>query len=242
VSEVMVYPTHALASRGFAERVVRVSETAMAVRGRFVVVVSGGSTPRMAYEMLASDYVRHMDWESSYVFWGDERGVPPESPLSNTRMVREALVNHVRIPLDRVFRIKGELPADEAARKYDEQLHDFFERRHMRTPRFDAVLLGMGADGHVASLLPGSPALNETKRWVTTAQRPDEPFARITLTYPALNSAAHVLFLVTGADKAAIAARAINGDRSHGEVPVHRIAPTDGTITWVLDEAAAKEL
>jgi 6-phosphogluconolactonase len=242
MSEVLVYPTLALASRSLCDRMVRISETAMAVRDRFIVALAGGSTPRMAYEMLSGEYARYMDWESSYIFWGDERGVPPESLLSNTRMVREALINHVRIPLDRVFRIKGELPAAEAAEQYENQLRQFFERREMRTPRFDALLLGLGADGHIASLLPGSPALTEQRRWVSTAQRADEPFARITLTFPAINSAAHILILVSGADKASVVARAIKGDRSQGTLPAHGLAPAAGDVVWILDEAAAKEL
>jgi 6-phosphogluconolactonase len=242
MTETLIYPTPALAARGLCDRLVRVWETAMAVRGRFVVALSGGSTPRAAYEMLAGEYTSQMDWESSYVFWGDERGVPPESPLSNTRMVRDALINHVRIPLDRVYRIHGELPAAEAAARYETTLRTFFERRHMLTPRFDVLLLGLGADGHVASLLPGSPALNETRRWVTTAQRPDEPFARITLTLPVINSAAHILVLVTGADKAPVVARALKDGSVPGDLPIQRVKPVNGDLIWVLDEAAAKEL
>lgn len=242
MSEVLVYPTPALAARGLCDRIVRVWETSMAVRGRFVIALSGGSTPRAAYEMLAGDYAKHMEWESSYVFWGDERGVPPESPQSNTRMVRDALINHVRIPLDRVYRIHGELPAAEAADQYETTLRTFFERRHMPTPRFDVLLLGLGPDGHVASLLPGSPALDETSRWVTTAQYPNEPFARITLTFPAINSAAHIFVFAIGSEKASVVARAIKGDRSQGELPIHRVNPSNGELTWILDEAAAREL
>lgn len=220
----------------------RISEIAVAVRDRFTIALSGGSTPRAAFDLLSGEYSEKMDWDSTFVFWSDDRGVPPEAPESNYRMARETLLNHVPMALNHVFRIHGERPAEQAAVDYESQLRDFFSRRGQRVPRFDALLLGMGTDGHVASLLPGSPALDERQRWVTTAARPEEPFSRITLTFPAINSAAHILLLVTGAEKADVAARVIHGDTSAGTLPAHRLAPVDGSVIWILDEDAASKL
>ncbi len=242
MSELLIYPTPMAASRAFADRVARISEIAMAVRDRFIIALAGGSTPRMAYDLLSSEFARVVDWGTTYVFWGDERCVPPESPLSNLRMARDTLLNHVRIPLDHMHRIHGEYEPEQAASTYEQELRRFFESRGTRGPRFDALLLGLGTDGHVASLLPGSPALDVHDRWVTTAQRPDEPFGRVTLTFPAINSAANILFLVTGPDKAEVVARVIHNDQSQGTLPAHRVAPTSGSVIWVLDEDAASAL
>jgi 6-phosphogluconolactonase len=242
MSELLIYPTPAAASRAYADRIARISEIAMSVRDRFIIALAGGSTPRMAYDLLSSEFAPVMDWESTYVFWGDERCVPPESPQSNLRMARETLLNHVRVPIDHLHRIHGEFSPDEAARLYEDDLRRFFGSRGTRGPRFDALLLGLGTDGHIASLLPGSPALDETRRWVTTAQRPEEPFGRVTLTFPAINSAANIVFLVTGKDKADVVARVISGDPSQGTLPAQQIKPIDGNVIWVLDEDAAAAL
>lgn len=242
MSEVLVYPTHAAASRALCDRMTHIAESALAVRGRFIVALAGGNTPRMAYELLASEFASDMAWESGYIFWTDERAVPPDHPASNARMVRETLINYVQIPLDRVFRIHGEVPPEQAASHYDGLLRDFFRGRDMRRPRFDALLLGVGLDGQIASLVPGSPALDEANRWVTTAQRPEEPYARVTLTLPAINSAAHILVLATGAEKAPVVAEALRRSAAQSPLPAQRIAPVDGDLTWILDEAAAHDL
>lgn len=242
MSSVLTYPTHAAASRALCDRLVQISESAMAVRGRFIMALAGGSTPRMAYELLASEFAPDMSWESSYLFWTDERAVPPDSPDSNARMARETLINYIQIPLDRVHRIHGEIPPEKAAARFDGQLHHFFESRGMSTPRFDALLLGVGLDGQIASLPPGSPALDERQHWATTAQRSDEPYARITLTLPAINSAAHILVLATGAEKAPVIAQTLRGEFTASPLPSQLVAPDSGDLTWILDEAAAYNL
>jgi 6-phosphogluconolactonase len=242
MSELLIYPTPAAASRAYADRIARISEIAMSVRDRFIIALAGGSTPRMAYDLLSSEYAPVMDWESTYVFWGDERCVPPESPQSNLRMARETLLNHVRVPIDHLHRIHGEYPPEQAAQLYEDELRRFFGSRGTRGPRFDALLLGLGTDGHIASLLPGSPALTESRRWVTTAQRPDEPFGRVTLTFPAINSAAHIVFLVTGRDKAEVVARVLKPDPALPPLPAQHVQPVEGNVIWVLDEDAASGL
>ncbi|MBL8144837.1 MAG: 6-phosphogluconolactonase [Anaerolineae bacterium] len=242
MSGVLIYPTHAAASRALCDRLVQISESAMAVRGRFIMALTGGNTPRMAYELLAGEFAPDMSWESSYLFWTDERAVPPDSPDSNARMARETLINYIQVPLDRVHRIHGEIPPEQAAQRFDMQLHHFFESRSLSTPRFDALLLGVGLDGQIASLPPGSPALGERQHWATKTQRDDEPFARISLTLPAINSAAHVLVLVTGAEKAPIIAQTLRGAVSASPLPSTLVAPVSGDLTWILDEAAAHDL
>lgn len=242
MSELLIYPTPAAASRAYADRIARISEIAMSVRDRFIIALAGGSTPRMAYDLLSGEYAGVMDWESTYVFWGDERCVPPESPLSNLRMARETLLNHVRVPIDHLHRFHGEYAPEQAAQAYEDELRRFFGSRGTRGSRFDALLLGLGTDGHVASLFPGSPALDERQAWVTTSQRPEEAFERVTLTFPAINSAANVLFLVTGPDKAEVVARVLKGDPSEEVLPAQRVNPVEGSVIWVLDEDAAAEL
>ena len=242
MTETLIYPTPAAASRALCDTLARISDSAMAVRDRFTVALSGGSTPRMAFDLLAGEYGQEVDWPGTYVFWADERCVPPESPESNARLAREHLLNYVRTPLDHQYRILGELPPGEAAQRYDDQLRKFFTSRNMRSARFDLLLLGMGEDGHVASLFPSSPALQERERWAVAVQRPNEPFGRVSLTLPAINSAAHIIVLVTGAEKAGIVARVVQGDRSASTLPAHLLAPSNGTLTWILDEAAAHDL
>lgn len=207
-----------------------------------MVALAGGNTPRMAYELLAGEFAPDMDWESSYIFWTDERAVPPDSIDSNARMLRESLINYIQIPLDRVFRMHGEGPPEKAAQDYDDHLHHFFEARGLHTPHFDALLLGLGLDGQIASLWPGSPELEEPHRWVVATQRPDEDFARISLTLPAINSAAHVFVLATGAEKAPIVAQALQANGNADWLPAQRVAPVNGQLVWILDEAAAREL
>lgn len=242
MTEVLIYPTHAAASRAVCDRLVSISESAMAVRTRFIAALAGGSTPRMTYELLASEFARDMDWESSYIFWTDERAVAPDSLDSNARMLRESLINYIQIPLDRVYRIHGEIEPEQAAHRYDEQLHHFFRVRGLPSARFDALVLGMGTDGQIASLPPGSPALDETRRWAVMTRRADEPFARVSMTLPAINGAAHILILVTGANKAAVVAQALRDGEDADPLPVQRVKPADGQLTWILDEAAAHDL
>jgi 6-phosphogluconolactonase len=177
--------------------------------------------------------------EQVHLFWGDERCVPPDDPGSNYRLAEEALIAHVPIPPENVNRVRGELKAGVAAQAYENQLQDFFCGPR---PRFDLVLLGLGEDGHTASLFPGSPLLDEKVRLVApaTASYQDRPAQRVTLTLPAINTARQVLFLVAGGAKAEIVQAVIEGPA--GRYPAQRIQPTAGQLTWLVDAAAASRL
>lgn len=242
--EVRIYQNAGLLNRALAERVVTISESAIAARGRFVVCLAGGSTPRSAYELMTTqEYTSLIDWSNAYVFWGDERCVPPESTDSNARMVRETLLNHVPVPINHIYRIHGELPPIQAAEQYDQTLREFFRNRmNSGKPRFDLVLLGLGADAHTASLFPGTTALREEKRWAVANHVPSLNAWRVTLTAPALNAAANVIFLVSGADKAETVKSVLESPANPEQLPAQMINPPDGRLVWLLDEPAASRL
>jgi 6-phosphogluconolactonase len=224
------------AARRFAELAVEAVDS----RGRFSVALSGGSTPRALYRLLAEEpYRGQIPWEGVHLFWGDERCVPPDDPGSSFRAADEAFISSVPLPPDNAHRVRGELAPEVAARAYANALDDFFCGPHAR---LDLVLLGLGEDGHTASLFPGSDALQETTRLTASveAHYQDRPTGRVTLTLPAINTARHVLFLVSGSDKARIAQAVLEGD--HGIYPAQQVRPTAGELTWMLDTAAASRL
>jgi 6-phosphogluconolactonase len=238
--EVVILPDDAALAERAARSIVDIASDALATRGRFTIALAGGATPRATYERLAAPPFRdRMPWDRTLVFFGDERAVPPDHPDSNYRMAREALLSAVPIPGSQVFRIRGEAEDPElAATEYARTLAIAFEMRRGEVPRFDLVLLGLGVDGHTASLFPGSPVLKEIFRTVaavhaTAASVPQ----RLTLTLPVFNAAAHVVFLVSGAEKAKIVKAALS-EQITG-VPAAMVRPTDGRLTWLLDRAAA---
>lgn len=244
--DVRVYPdAHALA-RAVARALVEVLGTAGAAADRCCsVVLAGGNTPRILYGLLGSVYRDAIPWEHVHVYWGDERCVPPDDPRSNFRLAKEAWLDRIAIPLENVHPMPTDLPdADAAARRYEATMRARFPAQW---PVFDLALLGIGTDAHTASLFPGSPALDETTRWVVATRAPGEPHARLTLTLPVLNHAARVWFLVAGADKAP-ALRRIFADVSAparaaaGIPPAAAVGPHDGTLTWWVDAAAASLL
>ncbi len=240
MGDLRIYPDRMSAARALAALIVQVSQSAVAVRDRFVLALSGGSTPRETYRLLADEFNNDIDWMRTHIFWSDERCVPHTDPESNLRMARETLLNHVPIAFDHIYPVPTEFPPVQAADLYQSQIDRFFEMRGGR-PRFDLILLGMGSDGHTASLFPGSPALDE-RQARAVAVTVDAPIAnRVTLTLPVLNSAGHVAFLVTGEDKAAALARVMAGGEDT-PLPAARVQPTDGRLTWIVDEAAAKGL
>jgi 6-phosphogluconolactonase len=223
-----------------AREVVAVARAAVAARGRFTIALAGGSTPRATYRRLAEPPLStEMPWDRTLVFFGDERGVPPDHPESNYGMAREALLSHVPIPSDHVFPIQGDAPdTDAVAAEYARTLGEVFRVRRGAMPRLDLVLLGLGIDGHTASLFPGSPVLKETFRIVAAVHAAAASIPeRITLTYPIFNAAACVIYLVSGAEKAKVV-RAALGERG-GAVPAAMVRPTDGRLLWILDRAAA---
>jgi len=233
---VIVADAEALA-REAAQRIAGLAHEAVAARGLFSAALSGGSTPGTLYRLLAKEPTRsQIPWTQVHLFWADERCVPPDDPGSNHRLAHETLIAHVPVPPGNVHRVSGELGSTAAARAYDRELRRFFGGPR---PRFDLVLLGLGSDGHTASLFPNSAALEEIERLVvaTTALYGNRPAERVTLTLPALNAARQVLFLVSGLEKAEIV-QAVLAD-VEGRLPARRIRPVAGQITWLLDAAAA---
>ena len=227
-------------SLGAAEFFVRVAREAVASRGRFAVALSGGATPRRPYELLARAPLRdQVDWTRTHIFWGDERGVPPDDPRSNARLAREVLLNYVPIPVAQVHPMDcGPDPA-EGARRYEVRLRHFFAAAR---PRFDLILLGLGKNGHTASLFPGLPGLAEPDRWVAPVYEAEQDLYRLTLTPVLINEAREVAFLVAGADKAAVVREVIQGPMDPRRLPAQLIQPEPGRLHWLLDKAAAGAL
>ena len=224
-----------------AGQFIQIAGYAIAARGRFCVALAGGSTPRLLYRLLTQPTkMEQIDWSRMQVYWGDERCVPPDDPDSNYMMARWALLDHVPVPAENVHRIFGEQEPAQAALNYKKELLHGFPG--VKVPRFDLILLGLGEDGHTASLFPGSPALSETKRWVVSVEHsiPPPPLVtRISLTLPVLNAAAQVLFLVSGQGKAAIFSQVAQNQDSPNRFPAQFVRPKDGRLIWVVDNAAA---
>ncbi len=224
-------------SRAAAEAVAAFARSCIAERGRFTVALAGGSTPRRLYEILAEDYGDTLPWDAVHVFWGDERHVPHVDPKSNYRMAREALLDRVAIPPAHIHPIPTGEDPDSDAGAYARAVDAALAGDH---GRFDLILLGLGDDGHTASLFPGSPALDETARTAVAAPAPVDPRQRITLTFPAINRARQVFFLVAGADKGPALA-CVRGERSAVVTcPAARVKMMDGAPVWFLDVAAAR--
>lgn len=232
-------------SRAAGQDLVDLARTAIAERGRFCVALSGGATPRRMYEILA-DGPRwaQIDWRRVEFFWGDERAVGPEHPESNYGMAAAVLLGKLGVMPARIHRILGELADFEAAatRYQDELAQVFAVPDDGLPPIFDLVLLGMGADGHTASLFPFTQALTERRRWVVGYTVPRLGKARITMTPPLLNRAAEVRLLVTGADKAGVLREVLEGPRDPERLPVQLVVPEAGRLVWLVDRAAAAKL
>ncbi len=242
-NRVSVYLNPITVARQAADYVVEIANRAIATRGRFTLCLSGGRTPRMLYELLGSaEYADAFEWQHTHIFWGDERMVPYDSRENNAHMALEAMLNFVPIPLPQIHRVNTYLPPEEAASAYDALLRDFFEKRaQLTSPRFDLLLLGIGDDGHTASLFPETEALNISDRWVAANFIPKLDTWRVTLTFPAINSAANILFVVTGEEKASVLNEILNGE-DRTQYPTQRVEPRNGTIHWVIDQAAGKDL
>lgn len=238
--DLFIYPDTEALSRASAEQFIRVGNEATAERGVFAVALSGGSTPRRMYEKLASnEFQGRVDWKRAHFFWGDERAVPPDDPQSNYRMADEELLSRVPVPSSNVHRIPAEKNPQVAASEYEQMLRDFWGNS---MPRFDLVLLGLGTNGHTASLFPYTSVLRETARWCAAVWVPELGASRITLTPPVLNHAANVSFVVAGHDKAAILREVLRGAFDPDRLPAQYIQPEGGNVVWLVDEAAASGL
>ncbi|MDQ7859699.1 MAG: 6-phosphogluconolactonase [Armatimonadota bacterium] len=237
---------HALV-RAAAARVAALARRAIRARGCFTIALAGGATPRPLYRRLAAVPPGVIDWRCVHVFWGDERCVPPDDPRSNFRAAREALLDAVPVPPAQVHRMRGEARPARAAAAYEALLRRRFAAPGARRDAppgagFDLVLLGMGRDGHLASLFPGGSAVRERVRWVLPQRVPAEPPARLTLTPVILNAASQVLFLVAGGAKARRLRDVLRGPRQPEVLPAQAIAPARGTVRWMVDAAAAAGL
>ena len=238
--EIRVLDTPDVLAETAASIVVEAACEAVAARGRFTVALAGGATPRASYARLAvAPHAGRIPWHRTFVFFGDDRGVPPDHPESNYRMAHETLLAKVPIPATQVFRIRAEAEDPEAAAaEYARTLADVFAIRRGEQPRFDLVLLGLGIDGHTASLFPGSPALKEVFRTVAAVHVAAAIVPqRFTLTFPVLNAAARVVFLVAGPEKAKIVRAALG--MQGVSLPAGMVRPADGRLTWLLDRDAA---
>jgi 6-phosphogluconolactonase len=216
-----------------AHAAVETINDAVRATGRCSLVLSGGSTPRTLHGLWASDFRDQIPWARVHVFWGDERYVPPHDPDSNYRMARETLLDHVPCPAGNIHPIPTRFPSsDAAAREYEKTLRNYFGTEW---PHFDLVLLGLGEEGHTASLFPGSEALQEQTRWVVAVNTPANPPLRLTLTLPALTRAANIYVLVTGSKKASALHHVLADVIDPNTYPAAGVRLTEGTLIWWVD-------
>ncbi len=236
-----VFPDKPSFVDGSADFIADLAARALAERGRFIIALSGGGTPEPIYARLASpDYRDRMAWEKVHIFFGDERCVPPDDARSNYRMVREAWLDHSPIPAANIHRIRAEDdPALEALR-YEQDIAGLY--RSARLPAFDLVLLGMGENGHTASLFPGTAVLRETVRWVVAQYVEVMTAWRVTFTVPLINAARHVAFLAEGAGKAQMLRNVLEGPYQPDVWPSQLIQPVSGELHWLVDAAAAANI
>ena len=237
--ELVVVPDAAALAEAAAAAILDAARTAVADHGRFTISLAGGATPASTYARLAQPpFVDAMPWQQTFVFFGDERMVPPLHPESNFRMAYDRLLAKVSLPPDHVFRLRGEAEdAEAAAAEYGKSLAEVCVERRQGVPRLDLVLLGVGVDGHTASLFPGSPATREVFRPVAAVHAAAAAIPeRLTVTFPVINAAARVFVLVSGPEKAKVV-KAVLADRVL--LPAGMVSPDDGDLRWFIDAAAA---
>jgi 6-phosphogluconolactonase len=239
--QVRIFPDGAAIARFAARKFVEIAADAVAQKGSFEVALSGGSTPKTLYSLLVSDPALRpkVPWDKTFVFFGDERHVGPDDALSNFRMASEAMISKSPMKPAQVFRVKGEYPeAGQAALEYESDIRTHFNLSDGQFPRFDLVLLGMGDEGHVASLFPGTKALHETRRIVVHNWVGKVLMDRITLTAPAINNAANIIIMVTRAEKAPALTAVLERVYEPEQLPAQMIAPVNGNLLWLVDTAA----
>ncbi|HEX9688123.1 MAG TPA: 6-phosphogluconolactonase [Thermoanaerobaculia bacterium] len=237
--EVRVLPDASGAAEAAARELFAAAQHALADHGLFRVALSGGSTPGALFDRLGRPpFRRRIDWKRTRIFFMDERCVPPRHKRSNYRLVKERLIDPLRLPAENVFRMRGEEDPPRAAREYEEILRREFGAR--RAPaEFDLVLLGLGTDGHTASLFAGTRAVGEKRRWVVANWIPKLSEWRLTLTLPVVNAARSAIFLVTGSEKATVVSTVLRMKRGVSTLPASLVRPRRGSLIWILDEAAA---
>lgn len=229
-------------NEALAQFILSTAKDAVAATGRFTFALTGGSSPKKLYELLTTPpYKNELPWENTYIFWGDERFVPQDDDRYNAKMAYEILLNHVPVPKNQIYPMpySASIPPEEVARQYENLL-----RKHFSTsaPEFDLILLGMGDDGHTASLFPYTPVLEEKDRWVSEAYHTGQQMYRITLTAPLLNKAKNIAFLLFGENKAQVLHQVLEGDYQPEHLPTQLIKPVSGKVHWFIDEKAASKL
>ena len=248
MTTVNVFPNADEVSARASEFILRAGQAAIADHGRFTIALTGGSTPEVTYSLLAQPHhAAQLDWSKVFLFWGDDRFVPPDDERSNFGMASRTLLDKVLVPNDNIYPMPNSaVSAAQAADYYADTLAQFFDipSGDSTPPRFDLVLLGMGDDGHIASLFPGFPTLEITDRWVVSSPPGTlpPPVDRVTLTFPVLNAAHQVLFIVTGDRKAEAVQDVLEGGALRGRRPAAGIRLTSGEVFWLLDQNAAKLL
>jgi 6-phosphogluconolactonase len=228
-----------------AKSFVTLAHQAIGLRGRFTVALAGGSTPRGLYELLAgTPYSEQIAWHDCEVFWGDERAVPPDHPESNYKLAQDSLLGHVPVSAECVHRMRGESAnLERAASDYQLEIADRFGTSAAGPPpQFDLILLGMGQDGHTASLFPDTRAIEESERWVVANEVPQLKTHRLTMTFPLINEARKVFFLATGSSKAVVLSEILEGSPNPRRLPARSVRPKAGEIGWFLDRQAAARL
>jgi 6-phosphogluconolactonase len=239
---IAIYPNIDILSHEAAQYIVRIATESITTHGRFTIALSGGTTPRKLYGLLGSEpYRSQIDWTLVHIFWSDERCVPPDSEESNYHMAHEVLLSKISIPAVQVHRMPADMPDRNAAsQEYEHEMRQVFGTDGI--PNFDLIQLGMGPEGHTASLFPHQPALHEQQRLVVPVSVPKPPPNRLTFTPPLLNAARNVLFLVAGSDKADALHAVLEGPYNPDEYPAQIVRPPDGEVTWMVDTAAAAKL
>lgn len=238
--QIAIYPDIDTLSHEAAQYIVRIASESIVTRGRFTIALSGGTTPRTLYGLLGSEpYRSQIDWALVDIFWSDERCVPPDSPDSNYHMAQEVLLSRIPIPAQQVHYMPADQPdRDAASQAYAEEMQRTFGTNGI--PSFDLIQLGMGPEGHTASLFPHQASLHEQQRLVIPVSVPKPPPDRLTFTPPVLNAARNVLFLVTGADKADALHAVLEGPYQPDEYPAQIVRPPHGEVVWMLDTAVAQ--
>jgi len=236
--DVHIFKDHRRLAEAVAKAFIEVGRQSIQKRGWFSTVLAGGSTPKAVYQLLGGCLKGDLDWSKVFFFWGDERCVPADDPESNYRMAFESLLQFIPVPITNVFRMEGELEPKIAARNYQKALQSFLDGKE----RFDFVLLGMGEDGHTASLFPGTDAIMEKDDWVKAVYVKKLDAWRMTLTPPILNRSQQVVFMISGKSKAPALKDVLEGAYQPKEYPAQIIQPKDGRLTWMIDRAAATML
>lgn len=242
--QIIITPNYSEFCKKGAEVIYELSKAAIHRKNHFTLALSGGVTPKGVYQAISEEpYLDSFIWKKIHLFWGDERWLPPENKENNYHMVSEALLKKIQIPKDNINPIRTEeIDPEDSAAYYEADICSFLSKDKKRTPQFDLTILGLGDDGHTASLFPNSESLTATEKLVVPTIKKDSAQKRITFTYPLINASKNILFLVSGKKKAGKVKAVLEGNHPNYEIPAAGIRPTDGKVIWILDSDAASLL